>query len=81
LDNLIFLPNNIFFARLAAKISPQPESLALSWLKCISPKVEVISKNRQVLVILLIVSHHSPDNVSRAYYPRAKNSAAIPCPA
>jgi hypothetical protein len=46
----------------------------------ISPKIEVIPKNQNVLVILLIVSHHSPDNVFRAYYPRAKNSAAIPCP-
>jgi len=31
-------------------------------------------------VILLIVSRRSPDNVFRAYYPQAKNSAAIPCP-
>jgi len=43
-------------------------------------KSSVIPKNQKVLVILLIVSHHSSDNVFQAYYPRAKNSAAIPCP-
>jgi len=78
LDNFILLSNNIFFAPLTVKISPGLKAWRSLDRSAIPPKIEVIPKNRKVLVILLIASHHSPDNVFRAYYPQAKTVLQLP---